>query len=222
MSEDIEEQLLARIKCSPKFAFQMDESTDVGLAQLLVFVRFCIERNIQELFMFCLPFSERCTGSDIFKAMNDYFTAEDISWANCVGTCTDQTGLKKGFQAEVQQIGPHVNFIQCIIHRQALASRDLEPKLHSVLQEAMKVVKFVKARPLNSRLFAVLCEEMQADHKPLLLHSKVRRLSRGKVLKTIRKAEKSTYIFTGLWFSTISTLFRQEVACSSVISVRYI
>jgi hypothetical protein len=55
--------------------------------------------------MFCLPLSERCTGSGIFKAVNDYFTAEDISCANCVGICTDGaaalTGHKKGFQAEV-------------------------------------------------------------------------------------------------------------------------
>jgi hypothetical protein len=68
------------------------------------------EENIQEEFMFCLPLSERCTGSDIFNAVNDHFTAEDISWANCVGICTDGaaalTGHKKGFQAEVQQIGP--------------------------------------------------------------------------------------------------------------------
>jgi hypothetical protein len=47
--------------------------------------------------------------------VNDYFTAEDISWANYIGTCTDGaaalTGHKKGFQAEVQQIGPQVNFL---------------------------------------------------------------------------------------------------------------
>jgi hypothetical protein len=53
--------------------------------------------------------------SDIFKAVNDYFTAENISLANCVGTCTDGaaalTGHKKSFQAEVQQIGPHVNIL---------------------------------------------------------------------------------------------------------------
>jgi hypothetical protein len=79
MSEDIKELLLTRIKCSPKSALQIDESTDVaGLAQLLVFVRYCFEENIQEEFMFCLPPSERCTGSDIFKAVNDCFTAEDM------------------------------------------------------------------------------------------------------------------------------------------------
>jgi hypothetical protein len=64
--------------------------------------------------MFCLPLSEKCTGSDIFKAVNGHFTAEDISWANCVGICTDGAAAliehKKLFHAEVQQIGPHVNF----------------------------------------------------------------------------------------------------------------
>jgi Tfp pilus assembly protein PilO len=80
MSEDIKEQLLNRIKCSPKFALQIDESTDVaGLAQLLVFVGYFFEDNIQEEFMFCLPLSERCTGSDMSKAVNDYLRAEDIS-----------------------------------------------------------------------------------------------------------------------------------------------
>jgi hypothetical protein len=76
MSEDIKEQLLVKIKRSPKSALQIYESTDVaGLAQLLVLVRHCFEQNIQEDFMFCLPLSERCTESDIFKAVNDHFTA---------------------------------------------------------------------------------------------------------------------------------------------------
>jgi hypothetical protein len=46
MPEDNKEQLLTRIKCSPKFALQIDKSTDVaGLAHLLVFVRYCFEKT---------------------------------------------------------------------------------------------------------------------------------------------------------------------------------
>jgi hypothetical protein len=70
--------MLIGIKCSPKSVLQIEESTDVaGLAQLLVFVRYCFGENIQEAVMFRPQLSERCTGNDIFKAVNDYFTAED-------------------------------------------------------------------------------------------------------------------------------------------------
>jgi hypothetical protein len=73
------------------------------------------------------------------------------------------TGHKKGFQAEIRLIANHVNFIHRIIHRESLASRDFQPQLHTVLQEAAKVVNFVEAHPLKPRLFVLLCENMQAD-----------------------------------------------------------
>jgi hypothetical protein len=51
------------------------------------------------------------------------FTAEDISWANCVSTGTDGsaalTEYKKVLPAEVQQICPDMNFIHCIIRTEA-------------------------------------------------------------------------------------------------------
>lgn len=50
----------------------------------------------------------------IFKVVNDNFTAEDVSLAICVGICIDRAaalrGHNKGFQTEVQQSDPHVNF----------------------------------------------------------------------------------------------------------------
>jgi hypothetical protein len=78
VSQNIKEQLLTKIKCCPKFAFQIDESSDVGgLPQLLVFVRYIFKEDIQEELIFCLPLSERYTRCDIFKAVNDCLTAED-------------------------------------------------------------------------------------------------------------------------------------------------
>jgi hypothetical protein len=43
MSEEIKKELLTQVKCSPKFAIQIDESTDTaGLPQPLVFIRHSI------------------------------------------------------------------------------------------------------------------------------------------------------------------------------------
>jgi hypothetical protein len=58
---------------------------------------------------------------------------------------------KEGFQAEAQQIGPHVNFIHHIIYREASASCDLEPKLQSE-QWGGENCKLCKSSPINLSL----------------------------------------------------------------------
>jgi len=70
-----------------------------------------------------------------------------------------------------------------MIRRQALASKNMPRSIKLVLDSAVKIVNLIKARRLNSRLFTVLCNEMGNTHKSLLLHTKVRWLSREKVLK---------------------------------------
>jgi hypothetical protein len=67
----MKEQLQTRIASSPESAFKIGEPTNVaGLASLHVFVRCCFEESIQEDFVFCLSFSERCTWSYIFEAVS--------------------------------------------------------------------------------------------------------------------------------------------------------
>lgn len=73
----------------------------------------------------------------------------------------------------------------CMLHQQALASKDMEPDLYSVLNTAVTAVNFVKSRALQLRLFGQLCREMDAGHDALLYHSEVRWLSRGKVLQRV-------------------------------------
>ncbi|KAK3559275.1 hypothetical protein QTP86_009939 [Hemibagrus guttatus] len=44
--------------------------------------------------------------------------------------------------------------------KDVLATKEMEPSLHGVLDVAVKNVNFVKARAINSRLFTALCEEV--------------------------------------------------------------
>ena len=58
--------------------------------------------------------------------------------------------------------------------------------LKDVLDTTVKMVNFVKARPLNSHEFSALCNDMGIDHVTLLQHAEVRWLSRGKVLTVFK------------------------------------
>ncbi|KAJ4932617.1 hypothetical protein JOQ06_011035 [Pogonophryne albipinna] len=71
----------------------------------------------------------------------------------------------------------------------------MPPDLKIVLDEAVRTVNFIKARPLNARLFAVLCDEMGSDHRQLLLHTEVRWLSRGKVFARLYELRDEVRMF---------------------------
>ena len=70
-----------------------------------------------------------------------------------------------------------------------------ETVLRAVLGEAVKIVNLIKSRALNARLFSILCEEMGAHFRQLLLHSEVRWLSRGKVLTRLCDLREEVLLF---------------------------
>jgi len=51
-----------------------------------------------------------------------------------------------------------------------------------MLDNAVKLVNFIKARPTNEIIFGRLCEQMGSMHNCSLTHTEVKRLSRGKIL----------------------------------------
>ncbi|KAG6934017.1 zinc finger BED-type containing 5 [Chelydra serpentina] len=169
------------------------------MSHLMVFARFCFNNEIHKELLFCEPLKERCTREDIFATVNDFFSKHNVLWKNCASITTDGaaalTGIKKGFRGKVTEIAPHVKFIHCIIHRQAIAAKKMEPEVHKVLQDVIDVVNFIKARPLNSRIFTILCNEIRSDHENLLYHTEVRWLSRGKVLHKVVKLKDELCIF---------------------------
>ena len=67
--------------------------------------------------------------------------------------------------------------------------------IKNVLKAAVKIVNFIKSKPLQTRLFEKLCEEMVSNHKSLLLHTEIRWLSRGKVLTRLAELRGKVDMF---------------------------
>src|SRR4029434_5004097 len=194
MSSDIKEQQIDYIQISPYYALQLDEPTDfAGQAQLLTYVRYVREKEIEDI-LFCRPLQTRTTGEAIFNVLDSFIQDSGLGWGKCIGLCTDgarsMTGRERGLVARFQQVAPLVQWTHCMVHREALAAKKMPPLSESVLHQAMKIINHIKARPLNSRLFGVLCQEMGSGHELLLLHTEVRWLSRGRGVQRLHRSEE--------------------------------
>ena len=101
----------------------------------------------------------------------------------------------RGAMKRVREKAPNAKWTRCFFHREALAAKKLSSELHEILNFVVKCVNLIKARPLNQRLFSSLCPDMDADHKELLLHTEVRWLSRGRVLKRVFELREQIAFF---------------------------
>jgi hypothetical protein len=90
--------------------------------------------------------------------------------------------FSKDIFARMQKVPPLVKWTHCCIHCEVLAACRMSSKMKTILDEAVKIVNFIKAHLLNSWLCSALCTEMGSHHEHLLLHIEIRWLSRSKVL----------------------------------------
>jgi len=160
-------------------------------------------------------------GEAIFDLLNTFLDSElHVHWSKCNSICTDgaaaMTGRNKGLVARIQTVAPHVKGNHCVLHRTALASKRISPVLHDVLSNAIRAVNFIKAKPLNSRLFANLCGESESDHIKLLLHTEVRWLSRGRFLERLFELREEVGKFLSDHDSTLGDLFSDSVWLSQL------
>lgn len=73
MAENVEKQLVLRLRESPHLALQVAESTDiVGAAKLLVYGRYEYYTEIHDDLLFCQSLPLNTTGECISKVINDY------------------------------------------------------------------------------------------------------------------------------------------------------
>ncbi len=90
VAENVENQLMTRLRHSQFFSLQLDESTDIGkMSNLLCFVRYTYAGRVYDEFLFCHSLPTNTTGETIFDSLSDFIVKNNLNWTTCVGICTD-------------------------------------------------------------------------------------------------------------------------------------
>lgn len=82
-------------------------------------------------------------------------------------------GKHVGVVRRIKEVATDAKWTHCMLHREAIVLK-MSTKLNKVLNEAIKIINFIKFGALNSSLFYKLCEDNEQNVKSLLLHSEVR------------------------------------------------
>uniref|UniRef100_A0A673LI17 DUF4371 domain-containing protein n=1 Tax=Sinocyclocheilus rhinocerous TaxID=307959 RepID=A0A673LI17_9TELE len=144
MAENVFQQLICRVRASRFYAIQIDESTDIaGMANL--------------------PLHSNATAEAIFDILNDFIISNDINWTKCIGLSTDgaraMLGRHSGVVKQVRDVAPLLTHVHCCIHREALEewskAKRMPMDLKTVLDDAVRMVNYIKSRPLQARLSSV-------------------------------------------------------------------
>lgn len=222
MASDILAQVVQEVKNSPynKFSLQFDESTDVSsCAILLGFIRYVHLSDVKEEFLLCENLTTTAKGEDVFRLVSRFLEKNGLHWNNVQQVSVDgapaMMGGNRGFRGFVQRENVEIMVDHCSIHRYSLVSKTLPDALKAVFIQVVKVVNFIKARDVNSRVFRELCKEMGEKYELLLYHTEVRWLSRGKVINRVIELREAVQLFLqqeesdlAHYFSSSEWLFR--------------
>ncbi|GBM58836.1 hypothetical protein AVEN_206015-1 [Araneus ventricosus] len=99
------------MKCKGRLTglFRVDESNGISdLSILLVIARYLNVNELEENLLLCYPLTKRCTGEDIFNAIQGYFCENEIDGAKC---CAGPYRGDPAPLAELAQLRPHSPYV---------------------------------------------------------------------------------------------------------------
>ena len=184
---DVKSQLTDILR-NTKFSLALDESTVRDSEALLPsYVRFKQGSEFVEEILFCESLKTTTTARDIYAVVKQYFIENSIPISNLISVAADgapaMMGRHNGVLKLLKNDNPSIMTVHCIIHRESLAAAAISCELDQLLKQVVSVINWIKSRPLNERLFKQLCVDMEECHIRLLLHTRVRWLSKGNCLE---------------------------------------
>ena len=117
------------------------------------------------------------------------------------------TGRLSGLTAQIKEVTRESKSTHSVIHKEMLASRKMTPEFNNILIDVVEVINHIKAHALNSRLFEQVCEDTDAKHRHLLLHTEIRWLSQVKSLTRVFELREPLQRFFSEKKSPLATHF---------------
>ena len=200
MASDVQNTLVSKIRNS-KLSLQLDESSFGNSNLLMAYLRYYSrsQKDIIDEFLFAEYLTADAKGETILQCVLQYFEKHNIPYSNVTVEATDgapaMVGRCRGFASLLKKKVPDVRTVHCVLHRQHLVAKKLSGGLDDALKVCIRPINKIKAHPLNSRLFVLLCEENDDMYKQLLSHTEVRWLSRGHSLQRLVDLYDSTVQF---------------------------
>ncbi|KAM9717454.1 general transcription factor II-I repeat domain-containing protein 2A-like isoform 1-T1 [Menidia menidia] len=189
MAENVTRQQIEDINSALAYAIACDASKDKNdIEQIALFCRYVSATGPQEEMIDLIPLKGQTRGEDICEAVLDCLRNKEIKTTHLVSVATDgapcMTGAQKGFVTLLQKsLDRKLLTFHCILHQEALCAQTFPPECTEVMDVVIQIVNKIMAKGLNHRQFRSLLDEMDTKYSDLLLHNKVRWLSRGEVLK---------------------------------------
>ncbi|KAI8764104.1 general transcription factor II-I repeat domain-containing protein 2 [Biomphalaria glabrata] len=186
---NIQDQLKKDINACQAYSICLDESTDVtSSARLAIIAKYSKGNEIHEELIKLATLPTTTTGADICQTVVTELRNAGVDIKKIVSITTDgapsMTGKDTGFVTLFTgHVGHPLITFHCIVHQQALCSKNGLKELEDIMKCVAKTVDFITARALNKRKFEQLLNEVQSSYSGLLMYNNVRWLSRGHVLE---------------------------------------